>query len=279
MKSNKVIIYALIAIACIVIIGLSAYFIYFHPASGKRPSSVNEDGEPISEEVRYDNLKDAFNKSFNNQVRRINNELNNINERLDITKDIVYTIYNIEVYAENKYDINVNIPYLNIDSELAQQINTEIDNTFGVKVNDVIQSKEELSTYNIDYVAYVNGDIISLVIKATLKEKDFPQRVIMKTYNYNVANNSLLTFDSLVSLKKLNKSEIQNRINKTIETIIKENEALAQIGYNMFKRNLNDQIYLISSIDSFCIDQNENVYILFPYGNGNFTSEVDLIIL
>jgi hypothetical protein len=278
MEGNKrVYMFAGIAIVCVIILGLAVYFQFFFSNASKKIIFGGSNNDTPSDEVKYDNLKTAFYSSFNNSVRRINNEMVDI-EKVDATKDVVYTKYNIDIYADERYDINVNIPYINLAGDIVDNINKEIDNLFGSKVNDVVKSRESLSTYNIDYVAFINGDIISLVIKATLKELDYPQRLIVKTYNYDVAKKREVPLESLINSARLSKEQMQEKIYNEIRKEIKQNEALAQAGYQLYTRKIEDEMYKIENTKTFCIDQNDYIYIIYAYGNSNFTSEMDLII-
>lgn len=199
-------------------------------------------------------------------------------QKLDSAKDIVYTMYQIDLYNENKYDINLNLPVLNIQHENAKRINKEIDDIFGSKANAVIQSKNSLSIYNLDYVAYLKDDILSLVIRATLKELDYPQRVIIKTYNYNIVKNEEVTLGTMLVKKNLNKNVVYDRVISEINAIIAENEALAKTGYEVFKRDKSDERYLLENTDTFFIDVNDYLYLIYAYGNNHFTSELDIVI-
>ena len=84
------------------------------------------------------------------------------------------------------YEFNVNIPYLNINHDSAKQINEEINSLFYNKVNNILMNSNQYTVYSVTYKAYLNDNILSLIISATLKEGQNPQRVIMKTYNYNL---------------------------------------------------------------------------------------------
>lgn len=275
-SNKRIILYAAIAIVCTVVIGVAVYFQFFYVE--EKSFQWNEMGEKTeSLEAKYEKLKTEFYSTFNNSVRRVTGEGENI-QKIDATKDIVYTMYQVDLYSENKYDINLNLPVLNINHNAAKKINKEIDDLFGSKTNDVVQSKESLSIYNLDYVAYLKDDILSLVIKATLKELDFPQRVIIKTYNYNIAKNEEVTLGTLLVKKNLDKNDVYKRVMTEIDTVISENEALAQTGYEVFKRDRNDTRYLLENTDTFFMDQNDYLYLIYAYGNNNFSNELDMVI-
>lgn len=229
-------------------------------------------------ESQIENIKTDFNSSFSNSVRKADGEDENIIKK-DDTKDVVYTKYNIDIYSKNNYDININLPEINIDNVNAQKINDEINETFGKKTNSVVQSKNTMSVYNLDYIAYLKDDVLSLVIKATLKELDYAQRVIIKTYNYNIKTNQIITLGNFLMKKNINANKVYEEVLKEIKNEIAKNDAFADLGYEVYKRNSNDKMYLPENTDTYFMDLNDNLYLIYAYGNNNFTSEMDIIIL
>ncbi len=275
-SNKRLVIYTAIAIACVIVIGVSVYFQFFYSADKHINWSSTQENE-TPKDTEYENLKVKFNSIFNNTVKAHVGEQIEVN-KIDQTKDIVYTTYEIKMFSENKYDINVNIPAINIDSETAKKINKEIDDIFGSKVNTVILSKDILSIYNLDYVAYLNDNILSLVIKATLKELDYSQRVIIKTYNYDISKDEEVTLGTFLAKKNLNKNDVYKRVTDEIEKVITNNEALAKVGFEVYRREKDDKIYLPENTEIFFIDENDYLYLIYAYGNNGFTSEMDMII-
>ena len=45
-----------------------------------------------------------------------------------------------------------------------------------------------------------------------------------------------------------------------------------------YQRDIGNNQYLLENIDTYFIDQNDYLYIVFAYGNQNYTSEMDLVI-
>ena len=82
----------------------------------------------------------------------------------------------------------------------------------------------------------------------------------------------------LLVRNSLDKEDVQSKINSTIKEIAKINEGLETSGYKVYKRDLNSEKYLLENIDTYFVDQNDNLYIVFAYGNNNYTSELDLVI-
>ena len=66
-------------------------------------------------------------------------------------------------------------------------------------------------------MSYINTNILSLVIKSTLKEGNNPQRVIIQTYNYNLSTNEEVTFSQMLEIKELTEDEVKASIIRTVE--------------------------------------------------------------
>ena len=187
--------------------------------------------------------------------------------------------YKIEKSEQGKYDVDVNIPLLNIETDVAKDINNEIKNVFGKKLYEIVKNGMAYTKYNVEYVAYTNNNIISLVIKATLKEGANPQRVIVQTYNYSLEENKLVNLDEYIKLQGLDKNSIQTQIiNYIREKSQNTNSALAE-KYNVYVRDVRSDEYLIENIKMYYIGQDGKLYIVFAYGNNNFTETVDVVIV
>lgn len=132
--------------------------------------------------------------------------------------------------------------------------------------------------YNIDFTSYVNNDILSLVIKSTLKEGSTAQRIIVQTYNYDIKKDKLLSFKDLVKVKGLEEDVVQNKIDTEISKIIEEKKAISTDEYNLYERTSGDKIYKVENITNFFLDKDNYLYVVYAYGNSNFTSEMDIII-
>ena len=276
MESKKIILFAVVAVVFVMIVGTGIYFFGFQ-GTQNLPTSSEEQKEQEEKNEKYEELKNNFDISFTNSVRK-SITISSEPEKIDKNKEVVYSKYEIDLFSEDNYEMKVRIPYINIPGEEAEKINKEIDEIFGSKVNSVIQSKEILSVYNVDYVAYLNDDMLSLAIKATLKENDKPQRVIIKTYNYNFSRKQQVYLGTLLVRNGLDREEVQYKINNTIKDIAKINEGLETSGFTVYKRDLTSNMYKLEYLDTYFIDQNDYLYIVFAYGNRSYTSELDLVI-
>ena len=116
------------------------------------------------------------------------------------------------------------------------------------------------------------------MIKSNLKEGNSAQRIIIQTYNYDLRNNKEITLEEVLKIKNINKGETQNQIKNEIEAEQKKVEDLQKLGYNIYSRDMNSDIYNIENSKQFYLSENA-IYIIYPYGNETFTSEMDMIII
>ena len=219
-------------------------------------------------------LKVNFENIFNNNL---DNSKNYQTQKIDDNKDIVYTNYSKEE-KKDKYEINVNLPYINIKNQSVQNFNKEITNTFEAKAEEVIKDTDKNVVYTVKYKANIENNILSLIIYSDLKQDLSAQRVIIQTFNYNLEENKELSLEDVLKIYDLNKSEVQSKIYKDIKLEQKKSEDLIKLGYNVFSRNIESEIYNVENIKEYFI-YNNNIYIIFAYGNEDITSEMDLVII
>lgn len=274
---GRIIILTLIAIVCVVAIFEAVYVMIFSVDGTLEnvTTSVTNNIEVDEKEV----LKDNFQTIFKNDVVS-NVDTVNIPKK-DNKYNLVYVAYNKVEKSTGKYDLDVQIPHININSTEIDNINNEIDKIFINKAETIIaeNSNSENIVYSIKYRAYVNNDILSLIIECTLKEGSNAQRIIIKTYNYNIQTGKVLTIEDFAQLKQLNKNIIESKIKDEINSQISMEKSLVEAGYSVFNRYTESDMYKYENLSNIFIDEKDNLYIIFAYGNTNNTSELDLVIL
>lgn len=219
-------------------------------------------------------LKANFETIFDNKT----DDKGNYNiQKIESNKEIVYNSYQKEEKKEN-YELNVNLPYINIQNKDIENFNKEIKNTFEAKAEEILNSTGDNSIYTVKYKAYVENNILSVVIYSDLKQNTSAQRVIVQTFNFDLERNKKLALEDLIELYDLSKNEIQNKINVDIKEEQRKTEDLKELGYNLFSRDLNNTIYKVENISEYFV-YNNNIYIIFAYGNNQITSEMDLVII
>lgn len=219
-------------------------------------------------------LKANFENIFDNQVE---DKEEHKTKKEDENQKIIYTSYQ-KKEKENGYEIDVNLPYVNIKNSSVQKFNKEISDIFEKKAEEILKETDRNIIFTVKYTANIENDILSLIIYSDLKQDLSAQRTIIQTFNFNLETNKELTLDEVIKIYELNKDEVQNKINKDIQTAQKKSEDLIELGYNVFSRDVESDIYKVDNIEEYFI-YNNNIYIIFAYGNDKMTSEKDLVII
>lgn len=263
-KKNLIILITVIVI-CSVAIALG---VYAQVTNAKLSTSKEQ-----QKEKDYTTLKNNFNAIFTNSINRQSTAKTDKSD-----EELIYLSKDVAQKESGSYDINIKIPLFKIETDTTKQINQEIKQTFLAKAIDIVKNSKTNSIYSVDYVAYINENVLSLVIRATLKEGSNPQRVMFQTYNYNLDEDKLATVQDVLSLKNLDSNTVQKKITNEIEAISKQKENMQTQGYNVYKRDQTDKMYKLENTNTFFIGQDGYLYIIYAYGNTNYTSEMDIII-
>lgn len=243
---------------------------------------LNKEAKEVPEEVI--NTPDvAFEDLFNNGINMQNSTSASFANKIDKTKELVYTSYTLNEIFEGKYELHVDIPFININNEKITNIDKEIISIFYDKVNSIIRnSKEENAEkviYNVSYSACLNENILSLAIKAILKEGDSAQRLIVKTYTYNMSTNEEMSLNDILEIKGISKQVAEEKINERIQEAINYSQGLNSLGYEIFNRNIKEDMYKVENSDNFFFGSDMGVYVIYAYGNSAYTSECDIVYM
>ena len=222
--------------------------------------------------------KEQFSNIFENKINYLENNNYKITKILE-DEEIVILGYQNNESKINDYELDVNIPYINIKNETVQEFNIQIRDTFEQKVKSVLNSKNNNVIYSVDYSAYVANNILSLVVRSTLKEGGNPQRDIVQTYNYDLAKHEKCTIDTILELKGITKKDAGQKIKEEIRTVQQRVEELAKLGYTVYQRDYTSDIYSVNNITEYFMGNNNALYIVYAYGNLNHTSEMDIVVM
>lgn len=279
MKEAKII-YVIISIICVISIIIGVYEQFFSKKDDNTNISTNGKVEEPIEQIKektMEEIKDEFNAIFINSFSSEGKDISDI-ERINKEKNIVYAAYNIQ--QENDFfNIDLNIPVINIKGDIPKEFNKITQEVFVKKANEVMDNTNasEKIIYSIDYAAYINGDILSVIIKSSLKQGNNPQRIIVQTYNYNIKTKEKVTLSNIIEQKNIDEQKLKSKIDRALQTVKREEEILTQSGYSVYVRDLNSDVYKLENITNFFLDNDEKLYIIFAYGNQNFTSELDIV--
>ena len=270
-KTIRYIMYTVIIIFCIVAIGIAVYAQFFvkEPVQDAYGNDITAGGNIVTTQDINQSFLDLFTNEFYG-----NYDENNVT-KLDNNKEIVYTFYSENQTIDGKYSMNINIP--DIQSDVVTEFNNLTQSIFVDKINAIMSGNGVYTIYNLDYTSYINNNILSLAIKATIKEGDNPQRVIVQTYNYNLETNEKVTVKDILEDRDIDETVVENRIKTVVQNAINDANKMAESGYTVYQRDIDDEMYQIDNVANFMEGPNGELYIIFAYGNNNYTSEMDII--
>lgn len=274
-NKRQLVIYIMIGVVCIISIIIAFYVQFYARIDIGRLLGFHSEvvlGNKTEEETEL--LKVEFDQIFTNSIE---NGEGQDSKKKESDKPLVYTKMEKKESQLNSYDVEVHIPYINIDNEKVEEYNKEIED-FVNKTNSVLESQNKNVIYTVEYVANVQNDILSLMIRSNLKEGSSAQRVIIQTYNYDLRNNKEITLEEVLKIENISLSEIQEKIKSEINSEQKKVEDLKNLGYNIYSRDVTSDSYQVENSKEFYVTNN-TLYIVYAYGNETFTSEMDLIVI
>ena len=276
MKNQKLI-FILIGAFCVFALAAGIYTQLFVEKSSTNTqdptNNINNDIQPKTQEE----IKTQLSNLFTNELITNDYDITGVQKR-DDSKDIVYSAYDIQKQEEN-YELDIHLPVINIKGNVPTEFNKITQSIFVNKASDILNNKyTEKVIYSIDYISYINDNILSLVIKSTLKQGNNPQRVIVQTYNYNLSTGEKVELADVLTINNIVQSDCQNTIQQVVTKAQEEAQVLVQSGYTVYNRNLSDDMYKLANISTFFLGKNGELYIIFAYGNQNFTSEMDVVL-
>lgn len=278
MNSPKLL-YILISVFCVFAIIAG---IYAQSIEGRKTTpSFNriEEKENTLEEKTAAMIKEEFDDLFTGVLNLNGYDTTGI-PKMNSDKEIVYTAFDIQEETD-AYDINIKVPAFNIANEVASSFNSITQAKFLNKVGDIREKTDNNSKtiYSIEYAGFVNGNILSVIIRSTLKEGNSAQRVMVQTYNYNLETSQKVSLTDLITLKALNKDDVSKKIKQVVKEADEEMKAVQNMGYNeVFSRDLASSMYQLENSGVYFFGPNNNLYIVYPYGNQNFTSQMDIVL-
>ena len=210
---KAVIIYTVSIITCIIAVIISGLSIYYGSDELDRRITIGGSSLTRADE-EYQLLVANFDDVFQNHLEEYTTDVNI--RKINNDQEIVYTYYQKTENKKNSYDINLNIPYINIDNETIVAYNEEIKQTYEEKAENTLQTENENIIYTLQYEATIENDILSLIIRANLKEGSRAQRLIIQTFNYDLKNNKEISLEEMIELKQLNQREVQSKIDEEI---------------------------------------------------------------
>lgn len=276
-SKRGIIIYSVIIFICIIALLVAFYVQFYKRIDLSKLVGINQEekfGNKTEDEISE--LEADFINLFNNTLD--NKDSGTYNKKEENDKELVFTTFEKKETKNNCYDLEVHIPKINIQSAEVDGYNKEIEETFINFVDKIVQSENRNIIYTVDFAANIQNGILSVMIHSNFKEGTKAQKVIIKTYNYDLRNNKELKLQEVLKFEQLKEQKIQEKINSKIEAEQKKVKDLEELGYNIYNRDTNSDMYKVENTKEYYLTQ-DVIYIIYPYGNNAETSEIDLVIL
>lgn len=281
---KRVILYVIISAICIIAIIAGVYYQIFGSKNKNTNIVANQVDTTVDENGVIDPevLKEEFDSLFDNSFNSQDYETSSIQKITGLEEqDIIYAACNINEEKDEKYNVDINLPVFNVQGDVATEYNNTTQKIFADKATEVLTNSKEYTVYNVEYTSYLNDNILSVVIKSVLKEGDNPQRIIVQTYNYDIKTGKKLSLNDVLEQQGIDEKEVNKKIEKQVEEANKRADAISQAmlqsGQTVYKRDINNAMYVTDNVNYFFVGENGQIYIIYPYGNTNFTSEMDII--
>lgn len=274
--TKKYVFFIVLILICVVALclGIYAQFFYKYSDTDIFMIGINIGAKKTAEEI--DALKANFNSLFTNSLVINSTEVKA--SKIEQKNDYVYTGYNLVNEDENYYSVNVQIPVININTDKAREINSKIKTEFYDIANSIMRRTDGNTIYSVSYASFINNDVLSVVIKASLKEADKTEKLMVKTYNYAITEDRELSLSNLITLKETTEEEVQKTIDNDVKTAYTNAKIIAEQFGNLYERDLSSDIYKVANTSTFFLTQDGYVYVVYAYGNNDYTNEMDLII-
>lgn len=202
----------------------------------------------------------------------------------DANYDADFDAVSYKVEDKEYYEKDIVVPYVNIDSDYAKQVNEEIKKKFDLIVEHYNSGVEDKTSYvdSCKYTFFSEENALFVLFEYGLGATDVVHPVY-STYSFNLVDGSKLDFDYYCNFIGASREEIIDTINKKIETIIsekmngfdeKEIEKYIEITQNSFaeKFDKGDIMYTVTQEGkpAFVVD------IQIPAGSEHFDTIVEL---
>ncbi len=271
---NKVIFFVTLFLICVVAICIAIYVQYFYKYYDTDPLMLGIHIGAKKTHEEYEDLKANFNNLFVNDILGDSSDIKV--DKINTSQNLVYTYDKVENQDENYYDVDVKIPALNINNDAAKEINSRIIEKFRNKSTEVMSSTDGYTTYQVDYVAFINKSVVSIAIKERAKIGTKSETITVTTYNYSIPDKKEINLNDLIKLKETSKDAVQASITSSIEAKAEKNNEIAE-QYGGLVRNPEDKMYKIENSENYFLTDDGYVYIVYDYAEKN-TNELDVVI-
>lgn len=272
---NRTMFFIIIILLCILSLSIGIYAQVFYRYSKTDPFMLGIGVGRTQDAAEITKLKNEFNTIFTNDVT---GEPSIQVKKKDNNKELVFTTQTVNEKEDDKYNISANVPKINISSDAAEKINSEINKKYVTKIENILDNSKEYTDYGITYKAYVNGELLSIIIKETIREGKTTQSAKIATYNYSLSQNKLVGILDVVDAKGYEHDTLQKEIDAEIKELNKKDEELKNQYTEVKLRDLSNSMYKLENTENFIVNADGYLYLIYAYGNTENTNKIDTII-
>ena len=202
-KNSKMTVIVCVAIIIVVIVATVLGVIFSKKNRSKK--DINALNEVLQENLTNENI---INEIAENKVE---NEVEEpLVNKIDETLGLVYSKTTKTGQDPANNDYSYEIPVVNIDSDYATKINSEIESKYEQIIEDELNNIEAgltLVVTTIRYDYYIKDNVLSLVISAT-----YPgQSTVFSVYNIDQYTGKEITSNDLMKIKLVEESTLADR--------------------------------------------------------------------
>lgn len=171
-------------------------------------------------------------------------------------EDLTFTDNNCDLDYVLKYN---NIPYFNLNTEVFNELNEEIFETFLLRT--CYQDGE------IDYEASLNDNILSVALNISYETDDDLAYLEYKTYNINIDENTRMNNQDILNRYNLTLEDVTSRVLSHLRTYYDyevEKGYITDFSFNEYLTILNYTPITINNMNLY-IDSNNDLYIYKDY--------------
>ena len=140
-------------------------------------------------------------------------------------QNAIYELYSVEGYYEddvgNKVIYSYHVPQINADTPAAEEINAEIAESFGERVETQLRNMEggfSLWSWHTDWEAYWNGSQVFLLITAD-EDSD---RTEYGAYGYDCETETRITNDMILDQKGISEEQYLEQLSEATTALFEE---------------------------------------------------------
>lgn len=203
------------------------------------------------------------------------------NSKIDKTKELVHragytseldnTSYTSDITEEEYTTGDIVVPYININSDDVNKINTEIKSLYDEFISVYSESFNTPWYIKTNYETYINKDILSVLLESEIGGTDAPIENYY-AFNVNLKDLSKMNYEDIYHYAKFSEEDINKRVEKAISEYI---DTLDKIAWNENERK---EDYIRQSIQNYYTDLNDNSLQYFINKNNKLTDIIEIAV-